>query len=147
MTEVDVSKLKREKELAGIKEKAKDNVLKSNINKQLKPKRDGKFFKVPRMSFKRRTAPFAPPSCPPFPYFAPPDDSVEIKSGVKEMTFWTISRPIAKEKQEKLNTNLKKSQYLNNYIDNSYLSYFIDVSDNIKASLVYGKIYLETLKE
>lgn len=138
MTQVNVKELLKQEEMSNLKEKVYENKVKNDLQNSLKTKKVKFTIRRPKMSSNRMALTPAPQAQP------PPD---EIKSGYKTCVFKLASKPIRPDKQEKLFKNLCESNYLNKYLDNSYLDWLSDINHNIKAGLVYGQIYIKTLTE
>lgn len=130
--EVNINDLKKKEQINEIKQ----NISKANIKKELQPpKKKGMVI----MNKPKYIVPL------------PREESINNKTDVsecrgdfKDMLFNISSQPIAKEKRPILKEELKKSNYLNDYIDNHAFSKIVGtLNDNVKALLVYGNIYLK----
>ncbi len=137
--EVDIRTLKKKEEIKEINE----NIKKTQLKNELKPvKSNGlKFMNKPKFVMPQFDISQLPPR-------KDEESEKEIKNDFKNLIYNVASKPIQKEKQGKLNDELKNSKYLNNYIDNhAFINTLDKFNENIKALLVYSSIYLKVYSQ
>jgi hypothetical protein len=142
--QVDVSTLKKERELSDIKNK----IQKQNFISSLKPKKSKFFTRMPRMKPPSELRPMPNVQAPAFVPENDITDDSEFKDVVKKTVFELGSSAIKYERRAKLRERLENSKFLNNYVENQnpLINYIRFQNSHLQAGLIYTYHYLEALK-